>query len=81
MTNPPDWALGPHTDTEPGVEVRLNSDGTIDEICVPAVGFHLEQMDDGQYYIGLIWRENGVERSQNIMLTRKGKRIYPVVYR
>jgi hypothetical protein len=51
---PPDWAIVPHTDIEPGVEVRLNDDGTIDEIVThQPVRFHLEQMDDGQYWIGL----------------------------
>lgn len=74
---PPRWAIAPHDDVMPGVEVRLNSDGTIDEIvCSQPVTFHLEQMDDGQYWIGLGDGEN----HQSIMLTRSGKHIYPTVY-
>lgn len=78
---PTDWALGPHTKIEPGVEVRLNDDGTIDEIVTQQpVRLHLEQMDDGQYWIGLSWKDGKKERQQHIMLTRKGKFIYPTVY-
>lgn len=43
-------------------------------------GFHLEQMDDGKYWIGLTPAGQTEER-QCIMLTRKGKNIYPTVYR
>jgi hypothetical protein len=58
--------------------VRLNDDGTIDEIVTDRpMRFHLEQMDDGQYWIGLSDGDN----HQSIMLTRKGKHIYPTVYR
>lgn len=72
---PPDWALGKHSDVCKGVEVRLNDDGTIDEVC--AKGFHMEQMDDGQYWLCFkVGRDE-----QHIMLTRHGKHIYPMVYR
>lgn len=79
----PDWAVVPHTDVEPGVEVRLNADGTIDEIVMQQpVSFHLEQMDDGQYWIGLNWTDaEGVDRMQHVMLTRHKAHIYPTVYR
>jgi hypothetical protein len=79
----PDWATVPHDDVEAGVEVRLNDDGTIDEIVThQPVSFHLEQMDDGQYWIGLNWKdEAGKDRMQHIMLTRHKKAIYPTVYR
>lgn len=82
MSKPPDWALGPHTDTIEGIEVRLNDDGTIDEIVShrPLL-FHLEQMDDGQYWIGLTSADDPKSDYQSIMLTRKGKFIYPTVYR
>lgn len=74
----PNWATVAHDDVEPGVEVRLNADGTIDEIIWTSVDtFHLEQMDDGRYWIGLT---RGGE-TQHIMLTRHGKGIYPTVYR
>lgn len=73
---PPDWALGPHTDVYKGVEVRLNENGTIDEVS--ADGFHLEQMDDGQYWLNFRVSKN---KWQHIMLTRHGKFIHPTVYR
>lgn len=78
----PDWATVPHTDVEPGVEVRLNADGTIDEIVThQPVSFHLEQMNDGQYWIGLNWTDaDGARRMQHIMLTRHKRGIYPTVY-
>lgn len=79
---PPGWATVAHDDVEPGVEVRPNADGTIDEIVIaqPAT-FHLEQMDDGKYWIGLNWTDaEGKDRMQHIMLTRHGKHIYPTVY-
>lgn len=83
---PPDWAVGPWNDrsVEPGVEVRPNDDGTIDEICIdlPArATFHMEQMDDGQYWIGIHWKKGRKDYMQHIMLTRHGKFIYPTVYR
>lgn len=75
---PPDWATQDHGDIIPGVEVRLNADRTIDEVIWTSVDtFHLEQMDDGQYWIGLT--RDG--ETQHIMLTRHGKHIYPTVYR
>ena len=46
-TGPPDWALGPQDDVEEGGEVRLNEDGTIDEIVThEPMYFHLEQMGE-----------------------------------
>ena len=36
-----------------GAEVRLNTDGSIDEICVPRCAVHLEQMSDGFWWMGL----------------------------
>ena len=79
----PVWAVKPHDDVEPGVEVRLNDDGTIDEICLmqPAT-FHLEQMDDGIYWIGLNWRDaDGNDRMQHVTLsTVRSAPIYPTVY-
>ena len=83
VSKAPDWATVAHDDIEPGIEVRLNADGTIDEIVShQLVSFHLEQMDDGQYWIGLNWKdESGADRMQHVMLTRTGKHIYPTVYR
>lgn len=80
--NPPDWAVVPHTDIEPGVEVRTNPDGTVDEVLWTAIdSFHMEQMDDGQYWIGLTRKVDGKTEMQHIMLTRHGKFIYPTLYR
>lgn len=84
MKKLPTWAVQPHDDVEPGVEVRLNDDGTIDEIVThQPVSFHLEQMDDGLYWIGLNWRdEQGEDRMQHITLsTVRSAPIYPTVYR
>ncbi len=39
---PPKWALGPHDDVIEGVAVRLNKEGTIDEIVTDRpMRFHL----------------------------------------
>lgn len=72
--SPPEWAVHSYDLCE-GVKVRLNRDGTIDEVI--AEGFHLEQMDDDQYW--LCFKVGDDE--QHIMLTRHGKHIYPTVYR
>jgi hypothetical protein len=83
MTKIPDWATATHNDIEKDVEVRLNPDGTIDEIVIgfESASFHLEQMDDGQFWIGVAWKEtDGTDRMQHIMLTQHGKNIYPTVY-
>lgn len=78
MAKAPEWAVGPHDDIKPGVEIRTNDDGTIDEILWTRIDhFHLEQMDDGRYWIGL----TKAGETQHIMLTRNGKFIYPTVYR
>lgn len=34
-------------------DVRLNSDGSIDEIVLKHCSVHLEQMDDNHYWMGL----------------------------
>ena len=82
MSKIPDWALGENIDVEPGVIVRHNPDTTIDEVFIKGADFHLEQMDDGQYWIGLSWIDDaGAERMQHIMLTRHGKHIFPTLYR
>jgi hypothetical protein len=76
----PEWAIGPHTDVEPGVVVRLNDDGTIDEICVETCSVHVEQMDDGRYWMGLHWTDaDGVARNQHVWFNRHGKHIFPTV--
>ena len=85
MAKIPDWAVGPWS-IEPGVEVRLNDDKTIDEMLFELPGgafFHLEQMDAGQYWIGVNWTdEQGSKRMQHIMLsTARNTRIYPTAYR
>jgi predicted nucleic acid-binding Zn-ribbon protein len=46
----------PRAETHPDVEIRYNDDGTVDEIIVKSGGvclFHLEQMSDESYWIGL----------------------------
>lgn len=37
---------------EPWV-VRLNDDGTLDEVCAHGAFVHLEQMDDDQWWLGI----------------------------
>lgn len=77
------WWKGPHTDLLPGFEVRLNEDGSIDEIVTSRpCTFHLEQLDDGQYWMALTPTTENPDRDyQNIVLTRKGKFIRPTVYK
>ena len=78
MSGAPDWATVAHDDVLPWCEVRLNPDGTIDEIVThKPVSVHLEQMDDGQYWIGMTDDAGDV---QHVMLTRHKKSIYPTVY-
>lgn len=38
--------------TEPFI-VRLNGDGSLDEICARGCNFHLEQMDTGYWWMGI----------------------------
>lgn len=87
MAKIPEWALEPEGgyDIEPGVEVRKNDDGTIDEVvfAFPNGGsFHLEQMDSGTYWIGIHWIDaDGIGRMQHVTLsTAKRARLYPTVY-
>jgi hypothetical protein len=87
MAKIPEWAIGRgrHNEIEPGVIVRHNPDGTIDEICFEAAGanFHLEQMDAGIYWVGVSWKDaDGCQRMQHITLaTPRNTPIYPTVYR
>ena len=84
MAKIPTTVFGPHDDIEPGVEVRANSDGSIDEIhlCAGAFGLHLEQMGDDQYWFCINWTDaGGVRREQHVWIGRYGKRIFPTVYR
>jgi hypothetical protein len=34
-------------------EIRLNDDGTVDEIVTPCRHFHIEQMNDSTYWVGI----------------------------
>ena len=83
----PDYALnrGGSNEVEPGVEVRHNEDGTIDEIYFNAAGanFHLEQMNAGTYWIGVFWKDgDGQDRMQHITISHpRNARIYPTTYR
>ena len=74
MGQAPDWARGPHTDILHGVDVRLSTDGTIDEIlCDRPVRFHLERIGEGQCWIGLTLADG---RTQKIMLERHDNGMY-----
>jgi hypothetical protein len=53
-------------------KVRLNDDKTIDEIFADNVSFHLEQMDNGFWWIGLTPKDNPNNRLM-IHLTSKRK--------
>lgn len=37
----------------PFIDLRLNDDGSIDEILAENATVHLEQMDDGAWYLGI----------------------------
>lgn len=85
MSKPPQWALPPHDNIQPGVIVRLNDDGTIDEVCIDlgnGASYHLEQMDTGIYWMRLDWKDvNGKSYDQHITLsTARRAPIYPTVY-
>ena len=87
MPKIPEWALnrGGPGEVEPGVEVRHNPDGTIDEVCFKAAGasFHLEQLDTGIYWIGVNWKDaDGKDRMQHLTISSaRGAPVYPTVYR
>ena len=40
-------------DMPPQLEVRLHDDNTIDEVCIDGVNVHIEQMDTGNWWIGI----------------------------
>jgi hypothetical protein len=52
-------------------EIRRNPDGTIDEICADGVFFHLEQMDNGAWLIGLTYQDG---RSARIWLSARNRK-------
>ena len=35
------------------IDIRKNEDGSLDEVVATDCGFHLEQMDDGYWWIGI----------------------------
>ena len=39
-------------------EIRRSEDGTIDEIVVSNVDIHIEQMDDGYWWMGIYGKDN-----------------------
>lgn len=45
----------------PWCEVRTNDDGSLDEIVAEGVDIHLEQMNDGCWWLG-IYKNNNTER-------------------
>ncbi len=47
------------------IEVRLNADESVDEIVASNVSLHLEQMDDGYWWMG-ISRPNGERMMVNL---------------
>lgn len=56
-------------------EVRLNGDKTIDEIIAESVDFHLEQMDNGHWWIGLTPKSNPDNRLLINLGTRRNANI------
>jgi len=54
-------------------EIRRNPDGTIDEICADGVDFHLEQMDNGAWFIGLTYPDG---LTAHIWLSAKNRRAH-----
>lgn len=39
--------------TSPVFDVRRNENGTLDEVLAKAVDIHVEQMDDGAWWMGI----------------------------
>lgn len=72
----PKWAKAPHDDKLDCVEVRPNPNTTIDEIIARDVSmFHLEQMDDDRFWIGLTIGDE----TQSVWLTAHKGKLYATV--
>lgn len=56
-----------------GGEVRLNEDKSVDEIVARGVDVHLEQMDDGFWWMGISGKQG---RRLAVQFFRKGKSIH-----
>lgn len=54
-------------------EVRLNSDGSVDEVVARNVDFHMEQMDVDSWWIGISGKQG---RRLVINLYKKGKTVH-----
>lgn len=53
-------------------EVRLNEDGTVDEVLAQGVGIHIEQMDDGYWWMSI----DGKQRRRMVLhFVREGRGI------
>lgn len=52
-------------------QIRLREGGTLDEVCIDGCSFHLEQMDDDSYWVGI---SRGNERVHINFWTGSGSR-------
>jgi hypothetical protein len=53
-------------------EIRRKPNGKIDEICADGVFFHLEQMDNGAWFIGLTYPDG---RSARIWRSARNRKV------
>ena len=53
-------------------EVRLNDDGTVDEVVAKNVGVHVEQMDNGHWWMSIDGKQG---RRMVLNFVREGTRI------
>lgn len=53
-------------------EVRLNDDGTVDEVVAKNVGLHVEQMDNGHWWMSIDGKQG---RRMALNFIREGTRI------
>ncbi len=66
VTADPPMTPARRSEAEPTFQVRLDDDGTVDEIIASNVRVHLERMDDG-----CVWVQIGPDLS--FFLTTRGK--------
>lgn len=55
------------------IEARHNDDGTLDEVVASGVDFHLEQLSDGVWWIGLELPDG--KRSTVVLSTARGAKV------
>jgi hypothetical protein len=55
------------------IEIRKNDDGTLDEVCANPCRFHLEQMDDGHWWMEIEGEQHPARFHINLFTKGKTK--------